>query len=76
MHKLSEGLHGFEQSEVDKCLSMKQDIVCVISVDGTIMVSSVVKATNMLISSLGIVDEEQRHAFERHNEGELGMFGC
>ena len=74
--KLSRGLRdrGFEKSEVDKCLFMKQDMICVVYVDDTIIASPDSKAIDTLIYNLGIADEEQRHAFDLRDEGEVGDF--
>ena len=74
--KLSEGLieRGFTQSEMDKCLFMKKDMVCVIYVDDTIFAGPSSKAIEEVILSLGIAAEEQRHSFELRDEGEVGDF--
>ena len=74
--KLSQGLRdrGFVQSEIDKCLFLKQDMVCIVCVDDTIIAGPGSKAIDLLISNLGISDEEQRHSFDFRDEGEVGDF--
>ena len=74
--KLSSGLceRGFVQSELDKCLFMKKDMICVVYVDDTILAGPSSDALEELISSLGIADDEQRHKFELRDEGEVGDF--
>ena len=74
--KLSSGLleRGFIQSNLDQCLFMKKDLICVVYVDDTIIAGPDHKAIEDLISSLGIAKEEQRHCFELRDEGEVGDF--
>ena len=74
--KITEGLteRGFVQSKVDKCLFMKDEMVCVIYVDDTIIAGPDPKAIEELITSLGIAKEEQRHSFQLRDEGEVGDF--
>ena len=74
--KISEGLQerGFIQSELDKCLFMKKDMVCVIYVDYTIITGPHPKKIEELITSLGIAKEEQRRVFELRDEDEVGDF--
>ena len=74
--KLSAGLkeRGFEQSNLDKCLFMKKDMICVVYVDDTILVGPNASDLNNVIASLGIADEEQRHVFDLRDEGEVGDF--
>ena len=69
--KLSSGLleRGFVQSELDKCLFLKKDMICVVYVDDTILVGPDSTALEELIFSLGIADKEQRHSFELRDKG-------
>ena len=74
--KLRDGLleRGFVQSMIDPCLFMKQDMICVIYVDDTIITGPDEQAIEDLITSLGVADEEQVHTFELRDEGEVGAF--
>ena len=74
--KISEGLmeRGFKQSEIDKCLFMKDEMICVVYVDDTIIAGPDTKKIEELITSLGIAKEEERHTFELRDEGEVGDF--
>ena len=74
--KISEGLieRGFVQLQIDKCLFMKNEMICVIYVDDTIIACPNAKEIENLIASLGIAKEEHRHSFELRDEGEVGDF--
>ena len=74
--KLRDGLleRGFVQSMIDPCLFMKQDMICVIYVDDTIITGLDEQAIQDLITSLGVADEEQVHTFELRDESEVGAF--
>ena len=74
--KLTEGLteRGFQQSNIDKCLFMKQDMICVIYVDDTIIAGPDPQAVEDLITDLGVQKEEYRHTFQLRDEGEVGDF--
>ena len=74
--KISEGLieRRFVQSQVDKCLFVKEDMLCVIYVDATIIAGPDPKKIDNLISSLSIAEEEKQHTFELRDEGEVGGF--
>lgn len=54
--KLRDGLleQGFVQSIIDPCLFMKQDMICVIYVDDTIITGSEEQAIEEMITSLGV----------------------
>ena len=74
--KLKAGLleRGFTQSILDPCLFMKDQMMCVVYVDDTIIAGPDPKAIEDLITSLGVAKEEQRHTFELRDEGEVGDF--
>ena len=74
--KLTLGLTepGFKQSNVDKCLFIKKDMVCVVYVNDTIIAGSDPTALEDPSLKLGIVDEEQRYAFEIRDEGGRQFF--
>ena len=74
--KLKAGLleRGFTQSILDPCLFMKENMMCVIYVDDTIIAGPDSKEIDKLITSLGVAKEEQRHTFELRDEGEVGDF--
>ena len=74
--KLKAGLleRGFIQSEMDKCLFMKRDMICVVYVDDTIFAGPDSNAIEEVITGLGVQNEEQRHTFELRDEGEVGDF--
>lgn len=74
--KLKEGLleRGFTQSILDPCLFMKNNMMCVVYVDDTIIAGPDPEAIEQLITSLGVAKDEQRHTFELRDEGEVGDF--
>ena len=74
--KLKAGLleRGFIQSEMNKCLFMKRDMICVVYVDDTIFAGPDSNAIEEVITGLGVQNEEQRHTFELRDEGEVGDF--
>ena len=74
--KLSSGLleRGFVQSNFDKYLFTKKDLICVVYVDDTITAGPDSSAIEELFSSLGIAKEKQRHYFDLQDEGEVGDF--
>ena len=74
--KLKAGLleRGFIQSEMDKYLFMKRDMICVVYVDDTIFSGPDSNSIEEVITGLGVQNEEQRHTFELRDEGEVGDF--
>ena len=58
--KLKAGLleRGFIQSEIDKCLFMKRDMICVVYVDDTIFAGPDTKAIEEVIAGLGVQNDE------------------
>ena len=74
--KLKAGLleRGFTQSILDPCLFLKENMMCVIYVDDTIIAGPDSKEIDKLITSLGVAKDEQRHTFELRDEGEVGDF--
>ena len=59
---------------MDKCIFVKENVICVVYVDDTILTSPDAKALEQMIASLGIGDEEQRYMFELQDESEVGDF--
>lgn len=74
--KLRAGLleRGFTPSNIDPCLFMKGDMICVVYVDDTILCGPSSDALEAEIRGLGVNNLEQRHAFQLRNEGEVGDF--
>ena len=74
--KLRSGLveRGFKQSNIDQCLFMKKDVICVVYVDDTIFAGPDVKKLEAEIKGLGVPSDEVQHTFELRNEGEVGDF--
>jgi len=74
--KLRAGLveRGFRQSEHDPCLFMKNDIICVVYVDDTILAGPIAADLEEEIRKLGVDESEHQHVFELRNEGEVGDF--
>ena len=74
--KLHDGLleRGFRQSELDPCLFLKENMICVVYVDDTIISGPDSSKIEELITSLGVQKEEQRHTFALRDEGEVGDF--
>ena len=62
------------QSIMDPCLFMKQDMICIVYVDDTIIAGPNSTAIDALITSLGIQKDGQAHSFELRDEGEVGDF--
>jgi len=63
-----------EPSQLDPCLFMKKDIICVVYVDDTIFAGPNRAAIDLEIKGLGVSDDEHRHQFELRGEGEVGDF--
>lgn len=74
--KLQAGLleRGFVASNIDPCLFLKKDMMCVVYVDDTILCGPDPAALEREIQGLGVNNLEQRHAFQLRNEGEVGDF--
>ena len=74
--KLSSGLkeRGFKQSAIDPCLFFKNQMICVVYVDDTIIAGPDGKEIEKEIHDLGVSKNEQQHKFELRNEGEVGDF--
>ena len=74
--KLSEGLieRGFTQSALDPCLFMKQEMICVVYVDDTIIAGPDSEKIEELITDLGVSNSEKQHTFTLRDEGEVGDF--
>ena len=63
---------GFKQSELDPCLFLKKNMMCVVYVDETIIPSPDPASIDSLITSLGIAEEKYRQTFDLRDEGEVG----
>jgi hypothetical protein len=74
--KLRDGLleRGFTQSEIDPCLFMKKDCICVVYVDDTIFSGPDALLLEREIKSLGVKEDQCDHSFQLIDEGELGDF--
>jgi histone deacetylase 1/2 len=74
--KLRAGLleRGFTPSNIDPCLFMKKNMICVVYVDDTILCGPDSAALEMEIRGLGVSNLEQRHSFQLRDEGEVGDF--
>jgi hypothetical protein len=74
--KLRAGLleRGFIPSNIDPCLFMKGNMICVVYVDDTILCGPDSSALEAEIQGLGVNNLEQRHAFQLRDEGEVGDF--
>jgi hypothetical protein len=74
--KLKAGLEerGFQQSQLDACLFMKKNMICLVYVDDTILASPDSEAIEREITGLGVSTDEQRHQFQLRDEGEVGDF--
>ena len=64
----------FIQSELYMCLFMKRKMICVVCVDDTILTDPDSNAIKEVITGQGVQNEEQRHTFKIHDEGEVGIF--
>ena len=75
--KLRTGLEerGFTCSQIDPCLFMKKDLICVCYVDDTIMCGPDPDAIEREIKSLGVRESDHVHSFMLRDEGEVGSFG-
>jgi Reverse transcriptase (RNA-dependent DNA polymerase). len=67
---------GFTASEIDPCLFMKNNMICVVYVDDTILCGpDSEEELEREIKGLGVNNLETRHSFQlRTNEGEVGDF--
>ena len=82
--KLSKGLfdRGFKPSEIDPCLYIKDDIICLVYVDDTIFFAKDEKVIDVMITDLqkdfDLTDEGDVEAFlgikiEHHTNGDISM---
>jgi hypothetical protein len=74
--KLRDGLleRGFTQSEIDPCLFMKKDCICVVYVDATIFARPDALLLEREIKSLGVKEDQCDNSFQLRDEGEVGDF--
>ena len=74
--KLKTGLfeRGFEQSDFDPWLFMKNGIICVVYVDDTIFAGKDGEELEKEIASLGVHSNKFSHSFQLLNDSEVGIF--
>jgi hypothetical protein len=74
--KIKRGLleRKWVQSQIDPCLFMKPGMICAVYVDDTIIVARQLSDINQELMSLGIVDDNMKHAFTLRDEGEVNAF--
>ena len=73
---LSQGLQtrGWVPSEIDPCLFMKNEMICVIYVDDTIFAGPSQSAIDKEVKLLGIKHNSEDRPFEFRDEGEVSAF--
>ena len=73
---LSQGLktRGWKPSEIDPCLFMKRNMICVIYVDDTIFAGPSAKDIDNEVKLLGIKQDTEEQPFEFRDEGEVSAF--
>ena len=73
---LSQGLknRGWTPSDIDPCLFMKRNMICVIYVDDTIFAGPCQQSINNEVKLLGIKHDSEEQPFEFRDEGELSAF--
>jgi len=62
--------HGFEQSDFNPCLFIKNGIIYVVYLDDTVFA----RADGEEIASLGVQSNKISLSFQLQNEGEVGNF--
>ena len=62
------------QSEIDKCLFMKGDLIFLVYVDDKILAGPNVDNINKEIQGLGVSTNNQVHSFQLRDEGSVGDF--
>ena len=74
--KLKAGLleRNFVQSQIDKCLFMKGNMIYLVYVDDKILCGPNLNEINEEIRGLGIKEEDQVHSFQLKDEGQVGDF--
>ena len=65
---------GLIQSEIDKYMFMKRDMICVVYVDDTMFAGPDINTIEEVIAGLGFQNDKQRHIFELRDEAEIGDF--
>ena len=63
------------QSQLDACLFMKKNMICLVYVDDTILASPDSKTIERKITGLGVSTHEQRHQFQLRDEGKIEKLG-
>jgi hypothetical protein len=64
----------FTQSEIDPCLFMKKNCICVVYVHDTIFAGPDASLLDNEIRSLGVKEYECDHSFQLRDGGEVGDF--
>jgi hypothetical protein len=62
---------GFTQSEIDPCLFMKKDCICIVYVDDTIYDGPDELLLEREIKYLGVKEDQCDHFFQLRDEGEV-----
>ena len=65
---------NFVQSQIDKCLFMKGNIICLVYVDDKILCVPNLDEINEEIRGLRTKGEDQVHSFQLKDEGQVGDF--
>ena len=65
---------GWTVSNIDPCLFMKQDMICVIYVNDTIFAGPNQSMVDKEVSLLGMKQNNEEHPLELRDEGEVSAF--
>ena len=65
---------NFVQSQIDKCLFMKGNMICLVYVDDKILCGPNLDEINQEIIGLGTKGEVHIHSFQLKDEGQVGDF--
>jgi len=66
--------HGFEQSDFEPCLFIKNGIIYVVYLDDTVFARADGEEIEKEIASLGVQSNKISLSFQLQNEGEVGNF--
>ena len=56
--------HNFIQSEIDHCLFIKVNLICIVYVAETIIAGPILDSINKEIQGLGVSTDKQTHTFQ------------
>ena len=65
---------GFIQSQIDKCIFLNKDMICVVYIDATIVAGPASKKISDLITSLGLLENNGQLLLSSQREGKLVIF--